>query len=84
MLENSADELNELRTIKITAAQLQVTTGKDISYDGYASLLYSAAENYDTQLSTRLNSKGENAQYINMKQLQMKMMKNMTTMLTQT
>ena len=41
-----------------TGAQLQVNICILISYDGYVSLLYGAAQNYDTQFSTRINSKG--------------------------
>ena len=46
-----------LEILKKTAAQLQVTTGTVISYDGYVSLLYSTAQSYDTQFSTKINSK---------------------------
>ena len=84
ILENTVDGLTELRHVKATAVQLQVTTSTVISYDIYVSLLYSAAQSYDTQFSTRINSKGKNARYINMKQFQKKMMKNMNTVLTQT
>ena len=59
MLENAVDGLTELRNVKTITAQLQVTTGTIISYDGYVSLLYSAAQSYDTQFSTRINSKGQ-------------------------
>ena len=52
MFENTDDGLSELRNVKTTAAQLQVTTGTIISYDGYFSLLYSAAQSYDTQFSS--------------------------------
>ena len=58
MLENAVDGLTELRNVKTTAAQLKVTTGTIISYDGYVLLLYNAAQSYDTQVSTRINSKG--------------------------
>ena len=52
MLEHSVDGLTELINFKTTAAQLQVTTGTVISYDGYVSLLYGAAQMYYTQLSS--------------------------------
>ena len=58
MLENYIDGLTELRNVKTINAQLQVTTGTVISYDGYISILYSAAKSYDTQFSTSINSKG--------------------------
>ena len=48
MLEKAVDGLTELRNVKTTAAQLQVITGTIIIYDGYVSLLYSTAQNYDT------------------------------------
>ena len=60
MLENTVEKLTELRHIKRTAPQLQVTTGAVISYNGYISLIYSAAQSYDTQFSTRIHSKGQN------------------------
>ena len=50
MLENAVDGLSEVRNVKITATQLQVTTGTVISYDGYVSLLYIAFQNYNTIL----------------------------------
>ena len=83
MLENVVDGLAELRNVKTTAAQLQVTNGTIISCNGYFSLLYSAAQSYDTQFTTRINSKGKNALYINMTWIHMKTMKNMNTMLIQ-
>ena len=59
MLENAVDGLAEIRNVKTTDAQLQVTNGTIISYDGYVSLLYSAVQRYDTQFTTRISSKGQ-------------------------
>ena len=39
MLQSDVDGLAELWNVKTTAAQLQVTNGMIISYDGYVSLL---------------------------------------------
>ena len=83
MLENAVDGLTELRNIKTTAAQLHVTTGTIISYDGYVSLPYSAAQSYDTHFLLELIPKDKNEQYINMKQFQKKTMKNMITVFIQ-
>ena len=47
-LENDVDGLAELRSVKTTATQLQVTNRILISYDGYMSLIYGAAQSYDT------------------------------------
>ena len=55
-LENSIDGLTEIRNVKPKATQLQVTSGTIISYHGHVSLLYSAAQRYDTRFSTRINS----------------------------
>ena len=57
MLENYIDGLTELKNVKTTAAQLQVTNGTVILYDGCVSLQYGAAQSYDAQLSTRIKSK---------------------------
>ena len=46
-LKNAVDGLTELRNIKTTTAQLQVTTGAVILYNGYISLPYSASKSYD-------------------------------------
>ena len=59
ILESNVDGLTELRHVKTTAAKLQATTGAIISYDGCVSILYSATHKYDTQFSTRTNSKGK-------------------------
>ena len=59
MFENNVDGLAELRNIKKTAAQLQVTNSTIISYDGYVSRIHSAVKMYDTQFTTRINSKGQ-------------------------
>ena len=58
MLENDVDGLAELRNVKTTDIELQVTNGTIISYDGYISLIYNAAQSYDNQLSTRINFNG--------------------------
>ena len=65
-------------------SQLQVITGTAISYDGYVSLVYGAAQSYDTKFSTRINLKGKNRTVYQNEQLQMNTMKNMNIMLTQT
>ena len=59
MFENTIDGLTELRNVKTASAQLQATTGAVISHDDYVSLLYSDAQSYNTQFSTRINSKGQ-------------------------
>ena len=51
MLENAVHPIPELRLIKTQAKQLETSTGKAISFDGYFDLLASAAQQYDTQLA---------------------------------
>ena len=57
ILENDISGLAELRSVKITVTQLQVTNDRVDSYDGYISLLCGAAQIYDTQFSIRIKSK---------------------------
>ena len=59
ILENVVDGLPELRSVKTTAAQIQGTNGRLITYDRYISFLYGATQSYYTQFSTRINSKGQ-------------------------
>ena len=40
----------ELRQVKIQEAQFRTHMGKDLSYDEYCSLLFSAAQQYDAQI----------------------------------
>ena len=58
MLENAVAAIQDLRTVKDQASQLQVCLGTPISYDEYCSLLLSAAMTYDSQFATNTNSKG--------------------------
>ena len=77
ILDNTVDELTELRHLKATTAQLQVTTGTVISYYGYFHYYIALHPIMINNSLLELTPKDENTQYINMKQLQMKMMKNM-------
>ena len=53
MLQNAVNDIEELRQVKNTAELLKVNSGKDITYEEYASLLHSAAVAYDSQFKTK-------------------------------
>ena len=50
MLENAVHPIQDLRAVKIQAAQHKAHTGSDLSYEQYTSLLLSAAQQHDRQL----------------------------------
>ena len=58
MLENAVHPIQDLQAVKDQANQLQVRLGTAITYDEYCSLLLSAALTYDSQFTTKVNSKG--------------------------
>ena len=58
MLENAVHSIQDLRAVKDQANQLQVRLGTAITYEEYCSLLLSAALTYDSQFTTKVNSKG--------------------------
>ena len=51
MLENAVHPIQELRTVKVQAAQYKTTTGSDLTYAQYCDLLASAAQQYDKQMA---------------------------------
>ena len=58
MLENAVFPIQDLRTVKDQASQLQVRLGTTITYDEYCSLLLSAASTYDAPFLTAVSSRG--------------------------
>ena len=51
MLKNAVSLVTELCAVKNQAAQHKTQTGKDLTYDKYCNLLFSAAQQYDGQFS---------------------------------
>jgi len=51
MLENAVHKVAELRAVKNQADQMQVHTGKPLTYPQYCTLLLSAAAQYDSQFA---------------------------------
>ena len=49
LLQNAVHPLQELRQVKATAELLKAQTKKDVDYEGYVSLLLSAAMDYDSK-----------------------------------
>ena len=58
MLKNTIKHIDDLRAVKVQADQFQVQMGTKITYEQYCSLLLSAAQSYDSQFATKINSKG--------------------------
>ena len=51
LLQNAVHPIDELRQVKLQAAQFKTHTGKDLLYDEYCSLLVSAAQQHDLRSS---------------------------------
>lgn len=58
MPKNAIKTIGDLRADKFQADQFQVWMGSKITYEHYFSLLLSAAQSYDAQFATNINSKG--------------------------
>jgi hypothetical protein len=53
MLKNAVHMIQDLRSVKSQAAQIQTSTGKAISYSDYSNLLVSSAVTYDKQFEPK-------------------------------
>ena len=48
MLENALHPIDDLCQVRSTANQLKLTTGNEVDFEGYKSLLLSASQTYHT------------------------------------